>query len=216
MLGSDHFEPQQAQIAPQVPGADDLRWSYTTYLIHRKWAQLFGATFFVFNPHEQQIMYSRLKAFKLKEDIRVFTGEDMTTEVLNIKARNILDFAATFDVVDSATGEKVGALRRKAMKSMFRDEWLIFDAYDREVGKIQEENLAFALIRRFIDFAAFFIPQEFNGTYNGQHVCDLKQNRNPFLTKMVIDFTPDSGRTFDRRLGVAAAILLCAIDGKQR
>jgi hypothetical protein len=216
MLASDHFDAPPPQAPPPMPGSDEIRWSYPTYLIHRKFAQLLGATFFIFNPHEQQIMYSRLKAFKLKEDIRIFTGEDMQTEVLSIKARNILDIAATYDVFDSATGAKLGALKRKGLKSMLRDEWIILDASDREVGKIQEESLALALVRRFIDYAALFIPQKYTGTMNEKHVCSFQQNRNPFLTKMVVDFTPDTGNVIDRRVGVAAALLLCAIEGKQR
>ncbi|MCY1083605.1 hypothetical protein [Archangium lansingense] len=60
----------------------------------------------------------RTTALKLKEDLRVFTGEDMQQEVFSIKARNILDISATYDVTDSASGQKVGALRRKGLKSM--------------------------------------------------------------------------------------------------
>lgn len=192
------------------------RFTYPTYLIHRKFWKLVGATFFVFDPNEQLVLYSQLKAFKLKEDIRIFTGEDMKTEVLSIKARSILDMSATYDVTDSSTGLKIGALKRKGLKSMIQDEWLILDAQDREAGTIKEDSLAIALVRRFIDYATFFLPQKYTGEMGGQPVCNLQQNRNPMLTKIVVDFTPDTGNLLDRRLGVAAAILLCAIEGKQR
>ena len=59
------------------------------------------------------------KAFKLKEDIRLYTGEDMQTEVLSIQARQVLDFSAAYDVIDSATRMKVGALKRKGMRMKY-------------------------------------------------------------------------------------------------
>jgi hypothetical protein len=32
---------------------------------------------------------------------------------------------------------------------------------------------------------------------------------------MTLDFSPDPQRRLDRRLGIAAGVLLCAIEGKQ-
>jgi hypothetical protein len=49
----------------------------------------------------------------------------------------------------------------------------------------------------------------------GVPVCSFKQNVNPFVMKISLDFSADVNRLLDRRLGLAAAILLCAIEGKQ-
>jgi hypothetical protein len=43
----------------------------------------------------------------------------------------------------------------------------------------------------------------------------FKQNFNPFVTKIIADFSEDPRGMLDRRLGLAAGILLCAIEGKQ-
>ena len=58
--------------------------SHPTYLIRRKIFTLFGGAFHIYDPTGQLAFYSRLKAFKLKEDIRLYTGEDMKTEALVI------------------------------------------------------------------------------------------------------------------------------------
>ncbi|MNW22714.1 hypothetical protein D3C71_2243700 [compost metagenome] len=50
---------------------------------------------------------------------------------------------------------------------------------------------------------------------NGNRVTTFKQNFNPFVTKINVDFSNDPAQTLDRRLGLAASVLLCAIDGKQ-
>jgi len=188
------------------------RFSHTTYLIRKRILSVMGGKFEIFDPAGNVVLFSRMKAFKLKEDIRLYTGEDMTTELLTIQARRVLDFSAAYDVVDSTTGQKVGALRRKGLKSMFRDEWIILDAYENEVGMIQEENAVLALIRRVL---SNLIPQSYNVTLGGVQVAEFKQNFNPFVTKLTLDFSADLQKRLDRRLGIAAGVLLCAIEGKQ-
>ena len=61
----------------------------------------------------------------------------------------------------------------------------------------------------------FFMPQKYHATVGGQMVCTFQQNFNPFVQKLAIDFSYDQNKTFDRRLGLAAAILLLAIEGRQ-
>lgn len=187
-------------------------FQFTKYLVRRKVLKLVGGAFHVFGPSGEVVLYSQMKAFKLREDIRLYTGEDMQTEVLTINAREILDISATYDVKDSATGEKIGALKRKGLKSLLKDEWIFMDANDNEVGTIKEDNMVLALIRRFV---INLIPQQYSGEINGRPVCTLKQNFNPFVTKIEIDFSADASGLLDRRLGLAAAILLCAVEGKQ-
>ena len=185
---------------------------HANYLVRRKVFKLFGAAFHIYDPSGRVVFYSKQKAFKLKEDIRVYTGEDMRTEVLTILARQIIDFSAAYDIFDPSNNSKVGAFRRKGMKSFFKDEWIIMDAEDRGIGLIKEDSVALALIRRFL---TNLIPQKFHGVVNGNQVCLFKQNFNPFVMKINLDFSMDVSRLLDRRLGIAGAILLCAIEGKQ-
>ena len=188
------------------------RLGFQQYLVVRKFWQFLGATFWIYDPQGGLVFYSKLKAFKLREDIRLYTGEDMQTEVLAIQARQIIDFGATYDVVDSVTNQKVGAVRRKGFKSMLKDEWVILDNNDRELGFIKEDSLLLALIRRTL---TNLVPQKYHGEVNGLPVCTFKQNFNPFTMKLNLDFSPDNGNLLDRRLGLAVAVLLCAIEGKQ-
>ncbi len=185
---------------------------HTSYLIRRKIFKFLGAAFHIYDSNGNLAFYSKQKAFKLKEDIRLYTGEDMQTEVLSIRARNIIDFSACYDVIDSTTGVKVGALKRKGLKSIIRDEWLVMDANDVEIGFIQEDNTLIALLRRFL---TSLIPQSYHGVVNGQQVCMFNQNLNPFVVKILLDFSVDTRGLLDRRLGIAGAVLLCAVEGKQ-
>jgi len=187
-------------------------FSHQKYLVRRKILKLFGAAFHIYDPDGNVAFYSKMKAFKLKENIRLYTGEDMQEEVLTIKARSILDFSAAYDVVDPTTNEKVGALKRKGLKSILKDEWIFMDAGDREIGLIKEDSTFLALFRRVL---TSLVPQTYNGFIGDTQVCTFKQNFNPFVIKIALDFSQDTQNLLDRRLGIAAAILLCAVEGKQ-
>lgn len=188
------------------------RWNHPTYLVRRKIFAFLSPAFHVYDPAGNVVFYSKMKAFKLKEDIRVYGSEEMTEEVLTIRARRILDFSATYDVVDTASGTTVGALRRKGMASMLRDEWVFLGPGDVELGTIREDSILMAMLRRFL---SNLIPQNFDGTIGGRKVCEFRQNFNPFVSKITLDFSPDTAGALDRRLGIAAAVLLLAVEGRQ-
>jgi len=190
---------------------ENERFNQSSYLIRRKVFKFLGAAFHIYNQQGELEFYVKQKAFKLKEDIRVFTGEDMTEEVLLISARNAIDFSATYDVVDSANGAKVGSLKRKGLKSILKDEWLIFDANEIEIGNIKEDSTGLAILRRVL---TNLVPQSFIGRVREEQVFTFKQKFNPFIHKINLDFV--NNNILDRRLGIAAAVLLCAIEGRQK
>jgi len=185
------------------------------YLLRRKMLKLVGGAFYLFDENGNVVAFSEQKAFKLKEDIRIYADEAKTTEILSIQARKILDFSAAYDVVDSTTGERVGALRRRGARSILRDEWTVLNAADAEIGVLIEDSMLFALLRRF---ATNLIPQRYDilmPDATGQKVASLDGNFNPFVYKLNLDFSLDTQNQLDRRLGIASAVLLAAIEGKQ-
>src|SRR3972149_10699607 len=135
-------------------------FQHPNYLLKRQAIALTGK-FRFYDPMGNLVMFSEQKMFKLREDIRVYSDENKTQEVLMIKARQIMDYSAAYDVVDSATGQKVGALRRKGLASILRDEWEILDVGDNVVGKLFEDSMGLALLRRFL---SGLIPQNYDIT----------------------------------------------------
>ena len=186
-------------------------FQHNQYLLKRQVFALAGK-FRFYDPGGRLVLFSQQKMFRLREDIRVYADENKTQEVLMIKARQIMDFSAAFDVVDSATGQKVGALRRKGLKSILRDEWDILDVSDNVIGKLFEDSMGLALMRRFL---SGLIPQNYDITIGTNRVADLKQAFNPFAYQLTLDFSMDISQRLDRRVGIAAAILLAAIEGRQ-
>ena len=207
--------PPPVPLSYQSPGTTAERFTHAQYVVRKKVFKLLGAAFHVYDTAGSVVLYSKQKAFKLREDIRLYTDPDMTTELLTIKARQILDFSAAYDVVDLPTGRKIGAFKRKGWTSLVRDAWVIMDADDREAGRINEDSVLAALFRRMFDGNSILLPQAFHAELGGETVATFRQNHNPFVRKLTVDFSPDVHNRFDRRLGLAAAVLLAAIEGRQ-
>jgi uncharacterized protein YxjI len=187
-------------------------FQHPSYLLKRQAIALAGK-FRMYDPAGNLVMFSEQKMFKWREDIRVYADENKTQEVLSIKARQIMDFSAAYDVVDTALNQKVGALRRKGLSSILRDEWEVLDASDNVKGLLFEDSMGLALLRRFL--LGSWLPQNYDITFGEVRVADLKQNFNLFRYELNLDFTMDAGHMLDRRLGIAAGILLAAVEGKQ-
>jgi hypothetical protein len=182
------------------------------YHARRKFFALAGQVF-IYDQYDNLVCYVRQKLLKLKEEITAFTDESQTAPVLNIKARAVIDFAAAYDVVDSMTGEKVGAVKRKGLRSIFKDEWLIMDAGDNVIASVREESGIMAILSRIINL----IPQKYviETADSGTLIGRINQIFDYFVHKFDIDFSMDNEGLLDRRLGLGVVILLLIIERRQ-
>ena len=187
-------------------------FQHNQYLLKRQVFALTGK-FRVYDPAENLVLFSEQKMFRLREDIRVYSDESKSQELLTIQARQIIDFSAAYDVMDATTGEKVGVLRRKGLASLLRDEWEVLDANDQLRGLLFEDSMGLALLRRFL--LGSLLPQNYDITFGETRVADLRQRFNLFRYELDLDFSMDPTRMLDRRLGLAAGILLATVEGKQ-
>lgn len=158
------------------------------------------------------LAFLRKKVFTWKDEIRIFTDRTQSMELLYIKAQRIIDWGTAFDVTDSINHQKVGALKRQGWKSLVRKEWTFLDANDQEIGKVQEDSLFLATVRRYL---TNIIPQSYTFEVAGQQVGIARQNWNFFAPRMEVDFSDDPGKRLDRRLVAAAIVLLMAVEGRQ-
>lgn len=204
----------------------DPVFQHKQYLLKRQVLALTG-TFRIFGPTGELLLYSRQKMFRLKEDIRVFSDEASTRQVLQINARQVIDFNAIYDVTDSSTGMAVGALQRKGWRSLARDEWHFFTPDGRVLGMLQEDSLNRALLRRFL--LGSFLPLMYTLTagdpaqsantaasnvMSPNALGTLRQNFNLLRYETVLELSGLSSQ-IDPRLVIAAMILLAAIEGRQ-
>lgn len=182
------------------------------YVARRNFFNFLGIKCQIQTPEGHPFLFVHLKAFKLKEDITVYADANHTQPLLSIKARQILDFSAAYDVVDVTMNQKLGALRRKGLKSILRDEWEILDPHDQVVGLIQEDSMGLALLRRFL---SNLIPQNYTMTLGGQEVAHMNGTWNPFIVMHTMDLSMDTQGWVDKRLAIATSVLLMTVEGKQ-
>ena len=185
-----------------------------SYMVRQKALKLLGEEFHIYSDDSMQqlIGYSNQKALKLKEDIRVYSDEQKSTELICIKARSIIDLGAGYDIIDSQTGEAVCSFKREGLKSLFKDSWKVMDSSGNQIGTISEDSGLLALVRRFVPGGSLLIPQEFVlSTETGSSV--FTQKMNPVVHKMNVTKIQSSG--IDPRVVLAATMLLIAIEGRQ-
>ena len=185
-----------------------------SYMVRQKVLKLLGEEFHIYSDDSMQqlIGYSKQKALKLKEDIRVYSDEQKSTELICIKARSIIDFGAGYDITDSQTGEAICSFKREGLKSLFKDSWKVMDSSGNQIGTLGEDSGILALVRRFVPFASLLIPQEFVLSAEGSSIV-FTQKMNPLVHKLSVSNIQSSG--LDPRIVLAATMLLIAIEGRQ-
>lgn len=182
------------------------------YTIRRKVFKLFGASFHVFDEYDRVVGFSSQKAFRLKEDIRVYQDETKTRELLVIQARQIVDFSAAYDIVDPTEGRAVGVARRRGFRSLVRDSWEILDPEERLAARLGEDSTFLALLRRFL---SNLIPQGFSlNLPDGRQAAELRVHFNPFVYRLSVRV--EGERLLDPRLVLGVAVLVAAVEGRQR
>lgn len=196
------------------------------FTIRRKVLKLFGASFHVYDPQGEPIAFCKQKAFKLREDIRLYTDDSMSEEFLTLKARQIIDFGVTFDVT-LPDGSSLASLRRKGLKStMLRDSWIVFGpdltpgveggTGAQQIATIEEDSAGLAFVRRYIDYVSMFFPQKFHVKNNsGVHIATLRTHFNPFVYRLTVHVHRDDPE-LDELVLLAAGVLIAAIEGRQR
>jgi uncharacterized protein YxjI len=111
--------------------------------------------------------YVKQKLFKLKEDINVFTDESQTAVIYNIKADRVIDFSARYTFRDG-TGNVIGAIKRKGMRSMWKANYEITDANDQHIMTVHEENGWVKVVDAFVGelpIIGMFTGYFFNPSY---------------------------------------------------
>jgi hypothetical protein len=168
-------------------------------------------------PAGQPIAYVRQKKLAIKEDIRFYADESETQELFRLKARSMLDIGGSrYDVL---VGEdRIGLLSHKFRESLLRSTWHIGGPDEQEVGLARERSRAGAIARRVVDFIPYVgayvpIPYNFEILVDGEVVGGMDR-KFKVRDQYVLDLSGDRDRTIDRRVAVALAVGLDALQNR--
>jgi len=84
------------------------------------------------------ILYVRQKAFRLKEAVSVYADSAETRPLYQIKADRVFDISTQYQI-DDAQGARLGAVRRRGMRSLWRAHYEI-TRRDQPFLIVREEN----------------------------------------------------------------------------
>jgi uncharacterized protein YxjI len=167
-------------------------------------------------PAGGPVAFVRQRKMAIKEDIRFFADESESQELFRLKARSILDTGGSrYDVTD-ASGEPIGVLHHQFRKSLIRSTWEISGA-NGTTAIAHERSKPMAIARRLVDFVPYGewvpIPYNFDLLLDEQVVGHLNR-KFQLRDTYILDLTSDHDRRIDRRLGVALAIGLDALQNR--
>jgi uncharacterized protein YxjI len=163
------------------------------------------------------VLFARQKRMAFREDIRFFTDETEAEEVFRIKARSVIDVGGRYDVHDAA-GQTIGVLEHQFRKSLLRTSWRVLSPADEELAVAQEKHQLLALLRRVVDFVPYgeFVPIPYDFLiHSGDR--ELGHFTRKFLglrDTYTLDLAGDQEKRIDRRLGIALAIGLDALQNR--
>ncbi len=162
------------------------------------------------------LAFVRQKRLAIKEDIRFFADEDERDELFRLKARGLMEFRGRYDVFGH-DGTRLGVLEKVFGKSLLRSTWRVLDPEEQEIAWAHERSVPVALLRRVIDAVPYgdFIPIVFHFTVHmdGREVGDLRRPIG-LRDRYILTLAGDSERKIDRRVVVALAIALDALQSR--
>jgi len=169
-------------------------------------------------PAGSPVAYVRQKKLAIKEDIRFYADEGETQELFRLKARSVLDFGGSrYDVL--VEDEPIGMLQHKFRESLYRSTWHIGGPDEQEVAIARESSTAVGILRRVIDFVPYVgevipIPYNFEIVVDGEVVGRMNRRFARVRDQYILDLAGDTERKIDRRVAVALAVGLDALQNR--
>jgi hypothetical protein len=143
--------------------------------------------------------------FRLRDELVLYADEEMTRPILVIKNRRIAAINMEHDLFDALTGERLGVIRDRGLRSLLRDTWDILDADERLAGEMIEEGPW--LLRRILRM----LPGRHRIELGGQHVATVRQHFSFFRREFALSLH-DCGDPIEPRFAIACALIALLAD----
>ena len=201
---TDQTPPQNVQ-----PMQTGNIWYQNNYTIRKKVMTLWNK-YWLEDAAGNVIGFSKMKMLKFKEDIRLFTDESMSHELFSIKQEQIVDMWGSFAIIDSATNQSLGFIKRGFFSEFGRDAWELQNQNRQVIGRIFEKSLGRALARKYMPGGAL-VPEQMTVELNGQPIAQINQDFKIIgdIWKMQCLAVPPE---LDRRVLIACMILMGNIE----
>jgi hypothetical protein len=176
------------------------------YIIRRKFWSVFERVFRVFTGDGQLIMYIQHPLLKLREEFMVYADEAKTRPLLRVKSQQVVAINFSYQVADAQTGQLLGSVQKKGLRSLVRDKFVILDPLGIEIGYAEEQGAS--LLRRLFPL----LPSHHAIFVGGHQVAYIKQRFRWFTKEFTVDTQPSS---LDPRFVLAVALLALIAEARR-
>jgi hypothetical protein len=185
-------------------------FSFSNYVIKPQGLSI-GGKYRAYNPQNEPVLFIEQKV-QWKAPVttyHVYADDRKSQEVLTILDGGHPDFINYFEVIDVPTGGKLGGIGVD-WSHFFEDAWGIADPQGAILARVREKSTGRAILHDLTEGA---LPQILNIVVGDRPVAELRQKSVLLGHHLLVDFSPDTSGSLDRRLGLAAAIVIAVHQG---
>jgi uncharacterized protein YxjI len=197
-----------AMIAGASQSMDADAFSHARYVVKRPFWSFLGRTFKVYAPDGRLIMFVRHPLLKWRQEFTVFADESQTRPLLNMKARQIIAINFAHDIFDARSGQWVGTIQQKGLKSIIKDTFELLDQQGQVIGKLEEKG--HSILRRFFPILTSKHDMEIGGVC----VAQIRQKFRFFVKEFNVDLSMGAGK-IDPRFAIAGALLALMAESRR-
>jgi hypothetical protein len=149
------------------------------------------------------------KRMSMREQVTFFADERKSQPLFAFRARQVMDLAATYDVVD-AHGETLGWFRKDFGRSLLRSTWVVEVPGQGISGSGTERSQVVAVLRRFVESFSWPVHFDFT-TAQGAPFLTIERAwslRDAYRCQLPAD---PYGRRLDWRVGACLAVACDAL-----
>jgi hypothetical protein len=143
--------------------------------------------------------------FRLRTELIMYADEEQLQPILILKTRRLAALNVEHDVFDAMSGRRLGCIRARGLRAIFRDAWDILDAEDRIAGEMVEAGGWFW--RRVLPF----LPGRHHIALGGREVARITQIYHFFRREFALDLLPVDDPV-EPRFAIACALIAMLAD----
>ncbi len=168
------------------------------YLIRRKFWSVFERTFRVYTMDGQMIMLVQHPIFRLREEFIVYADEAKSQPIMRFKTRQMVAINFAYEVTDLESGQHIGTIQKRGLRSLVRDKFKILNPAGDEIGHMEETGAA--LLRRMFPI----LTSRHEIVLGGRPAARIRQIFRFFIREFEVQVNPEVG---EPRFVLACAML---------
>lgn len=169
------------------------------------------------------VAFAEQKRLAFKEEFTIYTAEDKKDVLFSVKARQVFDFGARYDIRDETGTATIAVSGKKFGASLLRSTWQIYNVDDEQIPVliVRERSLPIAIFRRIWELIPYIGDIPFFAKYHFDFIDAKSEKVNGSFIKTtrfrdhyLLQLDDSLMKKFDERAYIAQAIMLDALQSR--